>query len=291
MTKHAKKRRKFDISEFMVTFLPQILTCVISFLLSLIQISLGWKLAICIAPWILLCYPITPYLRKHKLMELRKIADSRNKVMPEQLLKIQRQVESFLSNRDKWTKANYMRIMQDICDNVRKYYIGLGDETIGYEGFSVSIKEVQGEDNNLLIREICRDSSSLSKQRVISFVNNPYPLENNTPYKEIVNTYRLTGQATIFIESDVHTKLSKGEYRCSRFDEVGLKGVPYRSVCVSPVLPLYNPNGGNKIHGFICADADVESCFRPNDPINAIFHECVSGIVFKMMGIQNQLTQ
>lgn len=288
MTKHAKKRRKFDISEFMVTFLPQILTCVISFLLSLIQIPLGWKIAICIAPWILLCYPITPYLKKRRLMELREIADSREQIMPKQLLVIQKIVESFLSEENRWTRSSYMDVMHEICDKIREFYVGLGKGTIGYEDFSISIKEIQGNGDDLQIREVCRDTSPLSNERVIEFVRNPYPLNRNTPFSKIIQTYKLNKKAHIFIEPNVHDKLDSGDYHCTRSDILGPKRVPYRSVCVSPVLPLYNPNKA-KILGFICADAEEPNCFKDNDPTNTIFHECVSGIVYKMMEIQNRL--
>lgn len=289
MATHTKKRGKLDVSTFLITFLPHIFTCLISLLMSFIQIPIVWKVVICIAPWILLCFLVAPCLKKYKLIELRKISDSRNKIMPEQLLKIQKQVESFMSTPNTWTKITYMEIMRDICNNIRNCYIGLGEGTIGYEHFSVSIKEVQGSDENLQIREICRDSSSLSEQRKIPFVHTPYPLERNTPYKSIIDTYMSTKQAKIFVEQDVHAKLRLGKYHCSRFDTVGLDGVPYRSVCVSPVLPLHNPNGSSKILGFICVDAEQTDCFRADDPVNTIFHECVSAIVFKMMAIQNKL--
>ena len=221
-------------------------------------------------------------------MELRKIADARNKIMPEQLLKIQKLVESFLADNSQWTRSSYMTVMHEICDGIRSFYIGLGDDTVGYEDFSISIKEIKGDNENLQIREVCRDTSPLSNKRVIEFVHNPYSLERNTPFSEIIQKYKLERKAHIFIETDVRRGLDSGTYHCTRDDVLGPQGVPYRSVCVSPVLPLHNPNSA-KILGFICADAEEPNCFRTNDPTNTIFHECVSGIVYKMMEIQSQL--
>lgn len=282
------KKRKIDFPEFVVVYLPHILTCIISFLLSLIQILWYWKIILCIVPWILLFYPVSPYLKKRKLLQLKSIADSRNRIMPERLLTIQKTVESFLSDKERWTRSSYMDVMHGICDLIREYYIGLGEDTIGYEVFSISIKEVQGDDDDLQIREVCRDTSPLSRERVIDFVHKPYPLKRNTPFLYIAQNYKLNQKARIFIEPDVHGKLFSGEYQCTRSDILGPQRVPYRSVCVSPVLPLYNPDGA-KILGFICADAAEPNCFRNNDSTNIIFHECVSGIVYKMMEIQSNL--
>lgn len=288
MTKHIKKKIKFDISDFMVKYLPQIITCVISLLMSLLKVDIWWKVVICILPWILLCFLIDPFISKHRNVMIRKIADARNINMPKHLLAIQRAVESFITDKNRWNKSSYMEVMQEVCDRIRDFYIGLGDETIGYENFSISIKEVQGEDDDLQIREICRDTSAFSQNRIIDFVRKPYPLRKNTPFNEIVKKYMLDKKADIFVESDVHYRLELGDYRCTRAEEIGYTRVPYKSVCVSPILPLYNP-AGTKIRGFICADADKINCFPKDNPTNTIFHECVSGIIYKMMEIQNDL--
>ena len=74
------------------------------------------------------------------------------------------------------------------------------------------------------------------------------------------------------------------------FTHIPILGVPYKSIFVSPILPLVNPSN-EKIRGFICVDAEDPDMFRAedDDSLDIVFHEYISGVIYKMIEIQEQI--
>lgn len=219
---------------------------------------------------------------------MQKMVESKSKDMPQNMIEVQKIVDDFIAHKEKWTSTNYSSVLNKVCDKIRDFYILKGSVTVGYDGYSVSIKEIQGEDNNRLIREVCRDNSAISVNRKITALDTPYPLNENTPFQWIVDKYEKELQPLPYIESDIHEKIKKGEYKCTRCKLVGEANIPYQSVCVSPILPLANPQSQNKIRGFLCVDSKATNCFSDDKTTNTIYHEFVSGVLFKMMEIQSK---
>lgn len=283
------KNIKDFLIEALIKYWPPILSVLISLGLSLINNELLWlKILIVTLPWFLFCLILYPFLMKNRQSEITKLAESKNKEMPENMVNLQKLTEDFLSNEEKWNNMEYSTVLKSICDTIRSFYVAKGGYTVGYDKFSVSIKEIQGKDNDRQIREICRDSSSTSVNRRIESLLAPYPLNENTPYQYIVDQYEKQAKADIFIETDVHEKIRKGDYKCTRSKKVGEENVPYKSVCVSPILPLVNPKSQNQIRGFICVDSEATGCFKKNDAANRIYHELASGILYKLLEVQDK---
>lgn len=281
--------KKAVILDFLFKYWPPMLGGLISFGLSFIEEE-DWvlKLLIVLIPWIITCLALYPLLHKQREKEIKEMADRKNKEMPDNMICIQKIVEDFLNNKAKWNSKNYSETLNSVCDIIRSLYVVNGTHTVGYEKFSVSIKEIQSDNGQNMIREVCRDSSTTSITRKLTALQNAYPLENNTPYKTIVDQYEKNNKPIVFIETDVHEKIKNGEYKCTRSDMVGENNVPYKSVCVSPILPLINPQASNKIRGFVCIDAEATNCFNKDDAAHIIYHEFVSGVLFKIMEIQSE---
>lgn len=283
------KNIKAFLIEVLIRYWPPFMSCLISFGLSFVNNKCIWlKVLIVAIPWIVFCLILYPFLMKYRQSEISKLAESKNKEMPENMIRLQKIIEDFLSDETKWNNKEYSKVLSRICDTIRSLYIAKGDYTVGYDKFSVSIKEIQGNVNDRQIREICRDSSPISANRRITQLLDPYPLKDNTPYDYIVEQYEEQSKTEIFIEADVHEKIKKGEYKCTRSQIVGEINVPYKSVCVSPILPLVNPKSQNQIRGFICVDSEATGCFRKNDAANRVYHELASGILYKLLEVQDK---
>lgn len=283
------KKFKVFFVDMISKYWPPLLSCLISLGLSFFSnIYWYWKIVIVLIPWVFFCLFLYPILAKHRETEISKLAESKRKEMPENMIRLQKIIEDFLSDEKKWNYKEYSKVLKKICDTIRSLYIAKGDHTVGYDKFSVSIKEIQGQDNDRKIREICRDSSPISANRRIAELLEPYPLNDNTPYKFIVEQYEEHSKAGMFVETDVHEKIKNGEYKCTRCQIVGENNVPYKSVCVSPILPLVNPRSQSQIRGFICVDSEATGCFNKNDAANIIYHELASGILYKLLKVQSK---
>ena len=283
------KTIKTRVVDIVVHYWAPMLSCIISFGLSLMKdVQLLWRIFWVMIPWIVFCLIVSPFLNKYRKREMQRMVESKSKDMPQNMVEVQKIVDDFIAHEEKWTNTNYSSILNKVCDKIRDFYILKGNATVGYDGYSVSIKEIQGEDNNRLIREVCRDNSTISVNRKITALDIPYPLNENTPFQWIVDKYEKESIPLPYIESDVHEKIKKGEYKCTRCKLVGEANVPYQSICVSPILPLSNPQSQNKIRGFLCVDSEATNCFSNDKTTNTIYHEFVSGVLFKMMEIQGK---
>jgi hypothetical protein len=286
MSNSIKEKVSTVAKDFLAMCLKPIIASSISFGVAFTPIPILWRVLMCFVPWILLFVLERTVFEPERKKEIKKLAEHKRKVTPLLFMRVRKLVDGYLSKEEeKRKKKDYFSNLESICNIVRDYYVQKGGDS--YDKYSISLKEIDSMEN---IREVCRDTSPLSQGRKHEFIKSPYPLEENTPYKEIIDAYK-KGDVKPYIENDVHKKIIEGKYDCTRLHKAGgIKGVPYKSIFVSPILPLVNPSK-EKIRGFICVDAEDPDMFRTEDDesLDIVFHEYVSGVIYKMIEIQEQI--
>lgn len=286
MSNSIKEKISTVAKDFLALYLKPIIASSISFGVAFTPIPVLWRVLMCFIPWILLFVLERTVFEPERKKRIKKWAEHKRRVTPLLFMKVRKLVESYLSKtEEKRKKKDYISNLESICNIVRDYYVQNGGDS--YDKYSISLKEIDSMEN---IREVCRDTSALSQGRKHEFIKSSYPLEENTPYKEIIDAYK-KGEVKPFIENDVHKKILEGKYDCTRLHKAGgIKGVPYKSIFVSPILPLVNPSN-EKIRGFICVDAEDPDMFRAEDDesLDIVFHEYISGVIYNMIEIQEQI--
>ena len=286
MSNSIKEKISTVAKDFLAMCLKPIIASIISFGVAFTPIPVLWRVLMCFIPWVLLFVLERTVFEPERKKRIKKWAEHKRRVTPLLFMKVRKLVESYLSKtEEKRKKKDYISNLESICNIVRDYYVQNGGDS--YDKYSISLKEIDSMEN---IREVCRDTSALSQGRKHEFIKSSYPLEENTPYKEIIDAYK-KGEVNPFIENDVHKKILEGKYDCTRLHKAGgIKGVPYKSIFVSPILPLVNPSN-EKIRGFICVDAEDPDMFRAEDDesLDIVFHEYISGVIYKMIEIQEQI--
>lgn len=286
MSTSIKEKISTLAKDFLALYLKPIIASSISFGVAFTPIPILWRVLMCFIPWILLFVLERTVFEPERKKRIKMWAEHKKRVTPLLFMKVRKLVESYLSKtEEKRKKKDYISNLESICNIVRDYYVQNGGDS--YDKYSISLKEIDSMEN---IREVCRDTSALSQGRKHEFIKSSYPLEENTPYKEIIDAYK-KGEVKPFIENDVHKKILEGKYDCTRLHKAGgIKGVPYKSIFVSPILPLVNPSN-EKIRGFICVDAEDPDMFRAEDDesLDIVFHEYISGVIYNMIEIQEQI--
>lgn len=288
MSNSVKKKISIVFKDFLAMYLKPIIASSISLGVAFTHIPILWRIMMCFVPWLFLFVLERYVFEPAREKRIRKWAEHKKRVTPLLFMKVRKLVDGYLSKEEGKRKLkDYYTNLESICNLVRDYYVPDGGDS--YDKYSISLKEIDSKED---IREVCRDTSALSQRRKHEFVKTPYPLEENTPYKEIIDAYK-KGEVKPYIENDVHKKILEGEYDCTRLHKAGgIKGVPYKSIFVSPILPLVNPSK-EKIRGFICVDAEDPDMFRAedDDSLDIVFHEYVSGVIYKMIEIQGQIKE